>query len=127
VPKTAKISIIDDDDLFREAIKCFIRSLGYDVETFASAEEYLASDHFRDTSCIITDVQMPGMTGIDLQKQLSDDRCCTPIIFISASSAEKLRVRAMEAGAVGFLSKPFNVESLSECLSRALRSRRRIG
>jgi FixJ family two-component response regulator len=81
-----KIAVIDDDELVREGVECLIRSLGYDVDTFASAEEYLASDGAHDSSCIILDVQMPGMTGIDLQERLIDNGLCIPIIFMSALS-----------------------------------------
>jgi len=114
------ISIVEDDASVREATRGLVRSLGYSTATFASAEEYLRSERVRDTACLITDVQMPGMSGIDLQDRLIADGRRTPIIFVTAYPEERIRVRALGAGAVGFLSKPFNDESLIECLDRAL-------
>jgi FixJ family two-component response regulator len=115
------ISIVEDDASVREATKGLVRSLGYSAATFASAEEYLRSERVRDTACLITDVQMPGMSGIDLQDRLIADGRRTPIIFVTAYPEERIRARALRAGAVGFLSKPFTDESLIECLDRALR------
>jgi FixJ family two-component response regulator len=97
-----------------------IASLGYTAKTFASAEEYLESGCVAETSCLITDVQMPGMNGIALQSRLIADGCRVPIIFISANSAETLRDRALDAGAVAFLVKPFDGDRLVECLDKAL-------
>lgn len=116
--KSALISIIDDDGAVREATKSLIRSLGYNAETFASAEEYLGSDRARDTSCLITDVQMPGMTGFDLQDRLNAEGVRTPIIFMSAFS--EVRARAIESNSIGFLTKPLDVERLTECLNKAI-------
>jgi len=115
------ISIVEDDASVREATKGLVRSLGYSAATFASAEEYLRSERVRDTACLITDVQMPGMSGIDLQDRLIADGRRTPIIFVTAYPEERIRARALRAVAVGFLSKPFTDESLIECLDRALR------
>jgi FixJ family two-component response regulator len=114
------ISIVEDDASVREATRGLIRSLGYDAATFASAEEYLRSERVRDTSCLITDVQMSGMSGVDLQERLIADGHRTPIIFMTAYPEERVRARALGAGAVGFLSKPFDDERLIECLDRAL-------
>ena len=114
------ISIVDDDVSVREATKALIRSLGYTTSTFASAEEYLQSGSVRETSCLITDLQMPGMNGVELQNRLMTDGYRTPVIFVTAFPKEKLRTRALEAGAFGFLSKPFDAEQLIECLDRAL-------
>jgi FixJ family two-component response regulator len=122
IPRAAMISIIDDDESIREATRSLIRSLGYKVETFASAEEYLESA--RNTSCIITDVHMPGMTGVDLQDRLIADGDCAPIIFMSAYPEEKVRGRVMESGAIGFLNKPLVFECLIECLGKALKGSR---
>jgi FixJ family two-component response regulator len=122
-PKLAKIpviSIIDDDESVREATKSLVRSLGYDATTFTSAEEYLRSDRARDSSCLITDVHMSGMTGADLQERLIADGNRTPMIFMTAFSEEKIRSRVLAAGALGFLSKPFDDERLIECLDKAL-------
>jgi FixJ family two-component response regulator len=114
------ISIVEDDASVREATRGLIRSLGYDAATFASAEEYLRSERVSDTSCLITDVQMSGMSGVDLQERLIADGHRTPIIFMTAYPEERVRTRALDAGAVGFLSKPFNDDSLIACLERAL-------
>jgi FixJ family two-component response regulator len=116
------ISIIDDDEWVREATMCLVRSLGYPVAAFASAEAYLRSDSMRDTSCLIIDVQMPGMKGPDLQDRLIADGHRTPMIFMTALPTEKLRTRVFEAGAFGFLSKPFDAEALIGCLDKALAS-----
>ena len=115
------ISIIDDDRSVREAVKSLIRSLGYDAVTFASAEEYLGADRARDSECIITDVQMPGMTGIDLQDRLIADGYRRPIIFMSALSAVDAGADASRTAASRFLKKPFSDERLIDCLDRALK------
>ena len=115
------ISIVEDDASVREATKGLVRSLGYATATFASAEEYLQSDYVRNTSCLITDLQMPGMSGADLQDRLIADGHRTPVIFVTAYPEERIRARALGAGAFGFLSKPFDDETLIECLDRALK------
>jgi FixJ family two-component response regulator len=120
--KAPMISIIDDDPFVRAATDGLVRSLGYRAATFASAEEYLQSDRINDTSCVITDVQMPGLSGVELQSQLIARGNCTPMIFITAFPEEKVRRRVLEAGAIGFLSKPFDDEQLIEHLQTALRS-----
>jgi len=115
------ISIVDDDRAVRAATTGLVRSLGYDVSTFASAEEFLASDRLHDTSCLITDVHMPGLSGIDLQDRLIAEGHRLPIVFITAFPEDKLRAQALAAGAVGFLSKPFSDDHLVGCLDRALK------
>lgn len=119
--KAPVISIVDDDESVREATKGLVRSLGYATATFASAEEYLRSDRVRDTSCLITDVQMPGMTGVELQDRLIASGKRTPVIFVTAFPEDNIRARVLEAGAFGYLSKPFNDECLIECLDEALK------
>ena len=114
------ISIIDDDPSVREATQSLIRSLGYDAQVFASAEEYLRSDSLSDSSCLITDLHMPGMSGTDLQDRLIADGYEIPIIFVTAYYEDRIRDRVMDAGAFGFLRKPFNDETLIACLDRAL-------
>ena len=106
VPKVPMISIIDDDVSMRDA----------------SAEEFLESDRLNDTACVITDMQMPGLSGADLQSLLIAQGVDTPIIFITAFPEEKLRRRVLNAGAVGFLSKPFDEGHLIRCLKTALGS-----
>jgi FixJ family two-component response regulator len=116
------ISIIDDDESVREATKSLVRSLGYKAAVYASAEEYLQSDRAGDSSCLITDLHMPGMSGADLQDRLIADGRQIPMIFVTAYYEEKVRDRVLDAGAYGFLRKPFNDESLIECLDKALSS-----
>ena len=115
------ISIIDDDRSVREAVKSLVRSLGYEVVTFASAEEYLGADRAHDSECIITDVRMPGMTGIDVQDRLIADGYHRPIIFMSALSAEETGADASRTSASRFLKKPFSDERLIDCLDWALK------
>jgi FixJ family two-component response regulator len=118
--KVPVISIVDDDPSIREATKGLVRSLGYGAAAFASAEDFLQSDHVNDTACLITDVQMPGLSGVELQNRLIVQGNCTPIIFITAFPEERIRARALEAGAVGFLSKPFDEDCLIEYIHAAL-------
>jgi FixJ family two-component response regulator len=120
--KVPVISIVDDDKSVREATKGLVRSLGYGAAAFASAEDFLQSDHVNDTACLITDVQMPGLSGVELQSRLIAQGNRTPIIFITAFPEERIRTRALEAGAVGFLSKPFNEDRLIEYIHAALNS-----
>ena len=94
LPQKLKISVIDDDDLVRDGIESLLRSLHYDVDTFASAAEYLACSRVHDYSCIIADMQMPDLSGIDLQKRLSKDGFSIPIIFMSASPTAHLQTRS---------------------------------
>jgi FixJ family two-component response regulator len=121
--KVPVISIVDDDASIRDAMKCLVRSLGYVTAAFASAEEFLQSERLHDTSCLITDVLMPGLSGLELQKRLIDEGRRMPVIFITAFPDEGIRNRAMEAGACGFLKKPFDEQSLLGCIDRALASR----
>ena len=118
--KVHVVSIIDDDESVRTATQCLVRSLGLKTRTFASAEEFLLSPYVTETSCVIADVQMAKMSGLELQSRL---RACgndLPMIFITAFPDERLKVRALEDGAVCFLSKPFDGQVLIDCLSKAL-------
>jgi len=117
------ISIIDDDEAVRVATESLVRSLGFGASTFASAEEFLQSERLQDTSCLITDVQMPGMTGIELQSYLLERGHDLPIIFITAFPEERIRQRVHAAGAVGFLSKPFDGGMMIQCIDKALKQR----
>ncbi len=116
------ISIIDDDPSVREATDGLVRSLGYRSVTFASAEDFLQSDRIEETSCLITDVQMPGLSGVELQSVLAARGSRMPIIFITAYPEERIRRSVLDAGAVGFLSKPFDEARLIEHLQAALGS-----
>ena len=115
------ISIIDDDESVRESTTELVRSLGYAAEAFASAEEFLQSGRVVSTACLITDIQMPGVSGIELQRRLLDDGHRVPIIFITAFPDERARARALGAGAIGYLSKPYHEDSLIGCLAAALK------
>jgi FixJ family two-component response regulator len=105
------ISVVDDNEPIRAATKALLRSMGYKVETFASAELFLESDALRETACLILDVQMPGIDGLELQRRLKEARSRIPIIFISAHDERANRHKAMGAGAVNFFRKPFDVKA----------------
>jgi FixJ family two-component response regulator len=114
------ISIVDDDGSVRAATYNLVRSLGYVVHAFASAEDFLGSPHLNDTACVIADVQMPAMSGLDLQDHLLAEGYRVPFIFITAFSLDNARARALKAGAICFLAKPFAGEALIKCLDDAL-------
>jgi FixJ family two-component response regulator len=120
LPDVPIISIIDDDDSMRCAIKSLVTSLGLRVHTFRSAEEFLQSPRVDDTSCLITDLQMPGLSGIELQGLLVAQARHMPIILVTAFPEEHTRNRAMEAGALGFLSKPFESQTLIKLIDKAI-------
>ncbi len=119
---TAKplISIIDDDKLIREAIGGLIKSLGFRVQVFASAEEFLSSRHVRRTSCLIADMQMPKMSGLELHRHLSASGKPIPTILITAYIDDSVRERALSAGVTGYLYKSFKEDDLLACVSSAL-------
>ena len=119
-PNLRTIGIVDDDPFVRTAVSRLVRSLGMQAQTFASAEEFLQQRGFEIVDCAITDVQMGGMSGLDMQDQLLADGCRLPLIFITAFPEESIRRRAMAAGASGFFSKPFNAGELVSCIERAL-------
>ncbi|WP_024520471.1 response regulator [Bradyrhizobium sp. Tv2a-2] len=123
MPAPSVISVIDDDASVRVATNNFLLSRGYVVHTFASAEEFLASSHLDETNCVIADVQMATMSGLDLLASVRARGYRAPFIFITAFPDEGVRARAMKAGAVGFLAKPFAAPHLIECLDTALRTR----
>ncbi len=114
------IAIVDDDEALREAMECFVQSLGYNVSTFGSAEEFLNSEQINSTSCLITDLQMPGLSGLDLQDRLIAEGHRIPIIFLTGYPDENVRARAIKSGAIAFLSKPFNADRLIGYLDKAL-------
>ena len=118
------ISIVDDDASVRTATQNLVRSLGYTVHIFASAEAFLQSAQLKDTSCVIADVQMPAMSGVELQSHLRAMGHRLPFIFISAFPEENVRKRALEGGAICFLNKPFDGCLLIEHLHTALEQHR---
>jgi FixJ family two-component response regulator len=121
VPKAKPlISIVDDDESMREAIKGLMRSLGYRVEAVACAQAFLSSRHAGRTSCLIADMQMPGMTGLELHRRLLASGKPIPTILITAYPDNSVRERALAAGVIGYLSKPFEQDDLLACIRSAL-------
>jgi FixJ family two-component response regulator len=116
------ISVVDDDESVRRTTTLLIESFGFRAATFESAETFLRSGHLHDTSCLIVDVQMPGMNGLQLQSHLAAAGCGIPIIFNTAYESNDSRQRAMQAGAAAFLGKPFSDEQLLQTIRSALRS-----
>ena len=116
------ISVVDDDEAVRRTTTLLIESFGFRAANFESAETFLRSGYLHDTSCLIVDVQMPGMSGLQLQSHLAAAGCGIPIIFITAYESNDSRRRAMQAGAAAFLSKPFSDEQLLQTIRSALRS-----
>ena len=118
----ALVAVVDDDESVRESLPDLLTELGFATRAFSSAEEFLASGSLDQTKCLILDIAMPGMTGLDLQQQLNDRERKIPIIFITAQKDVAVRDRALEQGAVSFLFKPFSDTALLEALSKAVRS-----
>ena len=116
------VAIIDDDDLMRSALQGLLKSVGLPAQTFASSEEFLQSGRQRETACLIADIRMPGMSGLELQAKLNAEHCRIPTIFITAHGDTKMRMQALRAGAVEFLAKPFDDESLLGSVRAALES-----
>jgi FixJ family two-component response regulator len=117
------IAIVDDDPSVRTATASLVRSLGLAARTFASATEFLQSPDVDATACVIADVAMPGMSGIEMQDLLIRQGSCPPIIFMTAFPEERAREKALNAGAVDFLGKPFDARKMIECLGKALDGR----
>jgi FixJ family two-component response regulator len=117
------ISIVDDDDSLRNSLNNLIRSVGFGVQGFCSAEAFLKSNQLHDTACLILDVRMPGMSGLDLQHQLVASNCQIPIVFITSHADDDARARALADGAVDFLYKPFREEALLNAIYKALKSK----
>jgi len=118
--KEKMVAIIEDDESYRVAVQRLLKSAGFSVQSFASAEDFLSSGQQSDTGCLITDIRMPGMSGLDLQAKLNSDHCPIPTIFITAHGDEKMRLQAMRGGAVKFLAKPFDGEILLRAVELAL-------
>jgi FixJ family two-component response regulator len=113
------VAIVDDDDSMRAALQGLLKAAGLSSRAFESAEQFLGSGHQRETACLITDIRMPGMSGLELQARLNADDCRIPTIFITAHGDEEMRFRALRAGAVEFLPKPFDDEVLIESIRAA--------
>ena len=122
--KTGLIAIVDDDEPLREALGSVLKAAGFVIDTFGSAEEFLDSPQRNNTSCLILDVRLPGMSGIELQRRLLDANSAVPIIFVTAHGDGTLRDLVMKAGAAGFLNKPVRSDALLKELYAALRQPR---
>ena len=120
--KTRVVSIVDDDDLMRSALQGLLKAVGLPPRVFASAEEFLESGQQHDTACLIADIRMSGMSGLELQARLNAERIRIPTIFITAHGDERMRMQALRAGAVEFLAKPFDNQALLESVRAALES-----
>ena len=118
--KTGLIAIVDDDEPLREALGSVLKAAGFVIDTFGSAEEFLDSPQRRNTSCLILDVRLPGMSGIELQRRLLDANCEVPVIFVTAHGDGSLRDLVMKAGAAGFLNKPVRSDALLREIQAAL-------
>jgi len=116
------VAIVDDDDLMRSALEGLLKAVGLPAQAFASAEEFLKSGQQGQARCLIADIRMPGMSGLELQSHLNAERCRIPIIFLTAHGDEKMRMQALRAGAVEFMAKPFDDEALVESVRAALES-----
>ena len=114
------VAIVDDDGSMRSALQGLLKAVGLASRTFESAEDFLGSGHQRDTACLIADIRMPGMSGLELQARLNAQHCRIPTIFITAHGDEEMRLQALRAGAVEFLPKPFDDEILVESVRAAL-------
>ena len=114
------VAIVDDDDSIRIAVQDLLEAVGLPVQGFASAEEFLSSGKHRATACLIVDIRMPGMSGLELQENLNAEGCRIPTIFITAHGDAKMRMQALRAGAVEFMAKPFDDEVLLESVRAAL-------
>jgi len=113
------VAVVEDDDSYRVAVQRLLKSAGFSVQSFATAEDFLRSGRQHETGCLITDIRMPGMSGLDLQAKLNADHCLIPTIFITAHGDEDMRLQAMRGGAVKFMVKPFDGEILLESVRAA--------
>ena len=125
MPQIPVIAIVDDDESFLQATISFVRSISYSAAAFPSADAFLNSNAVENTDCLITDLQMPGMSSIELQNYLLAQGNRVPVIFVTAFPETEARGDALRAGAVGFLGKPFGDENLISCLNKALATRTR--
>ena len=122
MPKASLVSVVEDDQFFRESMRRLMRSLGYSVEAFPSAADFLASPRLVETACLIADVHMPAMTGLELHRHLIDAGHAIPTILVTAYPDDDVRARALKDGVVCYLRKPVDEEHLMRCLRAALHS-----
>jgi FixJ family two-component response regulator len=122
MPKASLVSVVEDDRFFRESMRRLMRSLGYSVEAFPTAADFLASPRLAETVCLIADVHMPAMTGLELHRRLIEAGYAIPTILITAYPDEDVRARALKDGVVGYLRKPIDQEQLLRCVRAALRA-----
>jgi FixJ family two-component response regulator len=120
--RTKLVAIVDDDESMRTALQGLLKAVGLPAQAFASAEEFLKSGQQRQTACLIADIRMPGMSGLELQAHLNAERCRIPTIFITAHGDARMRMQALREGAVEFLAKPFDDEALLDSVRAALES-----
>ena len=121
--KKPLIAIVDDDQSMREATTGLMRSLGFDAEAFSSADDFLAFPRLRDTDCLVTDIHMPSMSGLELHRRLIDQGVSMPTVLITAYPTETLRARGLSPDIVGYLEKPFGEQELLNCIRSALERR----
>jgi FixJ family two-component response regulator len=120
MPRVPLIAVVDDDDALRNSLDNLLRSVGFRAQGFASAEAFLHAHQAPETACLILDLRLPGINGLELQRQLGAAHWRIPIIFVTAHADDDVRVRALEAGAVDFLSKPCREEDLLKAIEAAL-------
>jgi FixJ family two-component response regulator len=123
MPKRSLVSIVEDDQFFRESMRRLLRSLGHRVEAFASAADFLASPHLGETACLIADINMPLMTGVELYRHLTESGHAIPTILVTAYADDDVRSRALKDGVFCYLRKPVDEKHLKRCLLAALQSR----
>jgi FixJ family two-component response regulator len=123
MPKRSLVSVVEDDQFFRESMKRLMRSLGHRVETFASATDFLASPRLAETACLIADVNMPVMTGIELYRHLKNSDNAIPTILVTAYGDDDAEARALRDGVICYLRKPVDEKHLKECLVTAIGQR----
>ncbi len=116
------VSVVDDDESVRESLPDLLKEFGFEVQTFASAEEFLASEFLDRTQCLLLDITMPGMSGPELHQELARQRRSIPVVFITANADDSVRPQLLEAGAVGCLFKPFTDSALLDAVTTALRA-----
>jgi FixJ family two-component response regulator len=127
MPERSLVSVVEDDQFFRESMRRLMRSLGYRVEAFASAADFLASPRLGETACLIADVNMPVMTGVELYRHLMDSDRAIPTILVTAYADDDVESRALKDGVLCYLRKPVDEKHLERCLFAALQSRDRPG